>query len=378
VRVAHVIPDVWMEAAGPSYSVPRLCAALAGQGAQVELHAFGPKPAWFDDRVRYHEYRPFPVLRGVSLAMHLALRERARTCDILHNHSLWMMPNVSAGLVARGARCRLVTAPRGTLSQWALRRSGWKKRVALALGQWAALREAACLHATAESEYADIRRMGLRQPVAVIPNGVDIPDLSTQHPRSASGARRVLFLGRIHPVKGIDSLLRAWSQLQKRFGEWELRIVGEDSGGYLAEMQRLARELGCQRVEFAGPAYGQAKSREYQAADLFVLPTRSENFGMTVAESLAHGMPVLVSKGAPWARLERERCGWWVDLAEGPLVEGLRAALSEPEDRLRAMGLRGRQWMERDFSWTQVGRLMMSVYLWLVGQGSTPECVRLT
>jgi glycosyltransferase involved in cell wall biosynthesis len=283
-----------------------------------------------------------------------------------------MMPNIYPAQAVRGKSCRLVTSPRGTLSAWALRQSSWRKKLLWLLGQGRAIRDSHCFHATAESEYQEIRRAGLRGPVAIIPNGIEVgPEVN----RAEAGPRRLLFLGRMHPKKGIDMLLRAWSQLEPRFPEWELRIVGKNEQGYQAQMQELAASLGLKRVGFPGPAYGQEKTEEYESAHLFVLPTHSENFGMAVAEALACGLPAVVTKRAPWSGLENKGCGWWIELGVDPLVDCLASAMALPPAQLNEKGQRGRLWMKEEFSWERVGRMMYETYGWLIGGGAAPSWV---
>jgi glycosyltransferase involved in cell wall biosynthesis len=210
------------------------------------------------------------------------------------------------------------------------------------------LKQAVCFHATAENEYQEIRALGLQQPVCIIPNGIDIPDLS---PEKVSHKRTLLFLGRIHPTKGVDYLLRAWHVVYRQFPEWELEIVGPDNEGYLFKMKRLASKLRLERVLFRGPLYGRDKERAYQRADIFVLPTHSENFGLAVAESLACGTPAIVTKGAPWEGLEKNNAGWWIDIGVEPLVSCLQKAMKLERGKLAQMGSAGREWMKREFSW---------------------------
>jgi glycosyltransferase involved in cell wall biosynthesis len=107
------------------------------------------------------------------------------------------------------------------------------------------------------------------------------------------------------------------------------------------------------------------------------MPSHTESFGMAVAEALAHGVPVVVSKGAPWSGLEEKGCGWWIDAGEGPLTECLRSALTRSREDLRGRGERGRAWMEQDFSWARAGRMMRDTYLWLLGGGDPPPWVRM-
>src|SRR5262249_31076943 len=152
----------------------------------------------------------------------------------------------------------------------------------------------------------------------------------------------------IHPKKGLDLLIRAWAGLEADFPDWRLRIVGPAENGHDKELRAIADGLGVQRVRIDGPAFGEDKLAAYRQADLFVLPSRNENFAMTVAEALAAGVPVLCSKGAPWSRLEAEGCGWWVDNDVGSLASSLRVAMSLARPELAAMGRKGRDWMLRE------------------------------
>ncbi|HEU4950675.1 MAG TPA: glycosyltransferase, partial [Holophagaceae bacterium] len=199
-----------------------------------------------------------------------------------------------------------------------------------------------------------------------------------EDPRPVPGPRRtLLYLGRLHPVKGIDRLLRAWARLEAERPDWDLRILGPDNGGHLAELQRLAAALGLRRAAFGGPVYGAEKVQAYLAADLFVLPTHSENFGMTVAEALAAGTPAVVTRGAPWEGLVREGAGWWIDPGTEALEAALREATALAPARREAMGRAGRAWMARDFAWDAIGRRMAETYRWLREGGAPPPWVRM-
>jgi len=310
--------------------------------------------------------------RSPVMARWLDEEARAGRISLLHNHSLWMMPNVYPGRTARRFNLPFVVSPRGTLSVWAMQRGSKVKKLFWPLVQRPALKAVSCFHATAEMEYEDIRRMGFRQPVAVLPNGIDIPPLQE---KPAGGQRTLLFLSRIHPKKGLDMLLPAWRAVQDRFPEWRLRIVGPDNGGYLGKMKSLAADLGVTRVEFMGAVYGQHKWQMYHDADLFVLPTHSENFGMAVAEALAAGTPAIVTKGAPWAELEQRGAGWWIEIGVDPLVACLEQALACPTETLEHMGQQGPPWMEQDYSWSVIGRKMALTYQWVLYGGERPEWV---
>lgn len=374
MNIVHVVPRIDQEAAGPSYSVPRLCQALAERGHDVELSCIAARGSIPGVRLDLHSEWPILKRFEVSSSLALALRRKAGSVDVVHNHSLWSMVNVATGLVVPG-RAKLVTSPRGTLSPWALGRTWQLKRILKPL-QWRALERADLLHATSEQELADIRAQGLRVPVAVIPNGIDVPlDLP---PRNVGEKRRILFLGRIHPTKCIDRLLQAWRELETTHTGWDLVVAGRGEEDYVLSLKEQAESQGLQRVSFVGPVYGADKTHAYRNADLLVLPSHSENFGMVVAEALAHSCPVIASRGSPWSGLERENCGWWVEHDVETLAATMDAAMCLPRSHLQAMGGKGRTWMQRDFSWDSVAERMETVYGWLLsdGVGQQPSCVR--
>ncbi len=378
IRAVHVVPRITDEASGPSYSVVQLCRALRANGCSASLAILES-----DTLIGQQEFtRQFPMTGlperlGRSPAMQQWLRQYVKSgeVDIVHNHSLWMMPNVYAGWATRRTETPLLVSPRGTLSKWALSRSKWRKRAFWSLAQSRAVSHAACFHATAEHEYRDIRHAGFGQPICVVPNGVDIP-ATISSPIVSKTRRRLLFLGRIHPVKGIDILLQAWAAIYSRFVDWELEIVGPDCDGYMGEMLALAQSLQLERVFFRGSLFGTEKIRAYQEADIYVLPTHSENFGMTIAESLAAGTPTIVSYGAPGSGLNVRKAGWWIENGVDALVACLECALESSPDQLAVMGDHGREWMRHDFSWHDIAHKMKVTYQWLHSGGERPAWVK--
>lgn len=284
------------------------------------------------------------------------------------------MPNVYGAWVRNSTEAKLVFSPRGMLSAVALRFSAARKKAFGMLFQNRALSSVDLFHATSEEEFGDIRAFGLKAPVAVIPNGIDvIPSGPTAHAKE----KNVVSLGRIHPKKGLDRLIRAWSSVEPSFPDWRLLILGPNEGGHADELKQLSVNLSLKNVQICEAIYGDQKRELLARAELFVLSTLSENFGMTVAESLAAATPVISSKGAPWQMLETKRCGWWIDHGVEPLASCLRTAMSiSPEERA-AMGVRGREWMLQDFSWDSIAARMEESYRWLInGRKAVPEWVR--
>ncbi len=376
MRVIHTVPGVIKEAGGPSYSVLRLCDSLVEIGADVSLATLAwPQTISQRPYIKQFRFGIGPRRLGISPDMKSWLKSQVKTgMEIVHNHSLFMMPNVYSGQVCRNSHAKLIVSPRGTFSGWALQRNALIKQIFWRFLQGPAVREAACFHVTSYSEYLDVRRMGFTQPVCVIPNGIDIPPLEfkPKMPR-----RKVLFLGRIHPVKGIDILLNAWSVLEGRFPEWDLEILGPSSDGYQQKMMGLARDLNLTRVSFGGAVYGVDKVKAYQSAELFVLPTHTENFGVAVAEALASAIPVVVTKGAPWRGLEKHGAGWWIDNGAASLVHNMDLAMRTDPTVLAKMGRAGREWMIREYSWGDIGQSMFSVYGWIMHGGQRPESILL-
>jgi glycosyltransferase involved in cell wall biosynthesis len=382
---AHVVAGLDLAYGGPSYSVPRLCQALAAAGAEAVLFSVAAGESgqcdvcdkgYRDCRFAW-DYARIPILHRLRSSQGLsnALHHVARTADVIHSHGLWLMPNIRAGRAAASGRRPLVVSPRGMLAPAALAFSRLKKRAFWKLVQGPAVRGAACIHVTSDQEYEEIRSFGLTNPVAIVPNGIDLPELPAHRSAGPAAERVVLSLGRIHPKKGLACLVHAWSKIEIGHPGWRLKIVGPPEAGHDNELRALAIALGLTRISIEGPIYGDAKTAAYWDADVFVLSTLNENFGLTVAEALAAGTPVISTKGAPWSGLETEGCGWWIDHGVEPLATGLTQAMALPREALRAMGNKGREWMARDFTWDRVAHDMLGVYLWLGRRAERPPTI---
>jgi glycosyltransferase involved in cell wall biosynthesis len=385
VRVLEIVASIDNPSHGPSYSVPRLAEAVARAGADVELltvgRGQGPVPSGAESPVLHrayaHDLASVPRIHHLRLSRALASALRSEAddkADVLHTHGLWLAPNIYPATAARSAGKAFVISPRGMLGKEAMRFSSLQKTLVWKLAQKKAMAGAAFIHATSEGECDEVRAMGLAIPVVVIPNGVDVPALQS---RPKGWERVALSLGRIHPKKGLDRLIRAWDLAGKATADWRLKIVGPDEAGHVAELQALSAARGLTNVEIFGPLYGEEKMKAYRHASLFVLPTLNENFALTVAESLAAGTPVISTKGAPWSGLETEGCGWWIDHGEAAMAAALTTALGLPRAELDRMGERGRDWMIRDFGWDHIGRRMLAAYTWAVTGGEPPAEARL-
>lgn len=382
VTIVQIVPHVGNEASGPTYSVVRLAQFLAREGQRVKLLSVLDGQVAHEARFVHHVYARSRVLERLwrSPMLAEALDRAAEEADVVHSHGMWVMPAVYPGESARRFRIPLVISPRGCLSPVALRRSGWNKRAFWRLYHKRTFQYCRCIHATSEKEYADIRAFGLDTPVAIVPNGVEGPlSASRRQFEPIKRSRRVLYLGRIHPIKGIDVLLAAWKEIKaSAFSEWTLRVVGQDEDGYLSRLRDMVAAQRIPSVEFVGPKYSDAKWQEYSSAALYVLPSHSENFGMTIAESLAAGIPVIATRGTPWSELPRRGCGWWTELSVAALATALREALQLRDRERQDMGRLGSEWMRESFDWRLVARRMCDVYGWSMEGGTPPACVRMS
>ena len=375
MRVAVTVSGIKDESAGPSYTVPSLCRGLARRGVDVSLHFLGDAPQGLRGFPLFsYKHSRFPLRSlGRSPGMLRGLVGLISDCDIVHNNGIWMMPNVYPAIAKKKTNCKLVFSPRGGLSSVALSRSPVKKFLMGHLcGQYMALRETDMFHAASMKELQEIRALGYAQPIALVPNGIDVPKV-VHKPFEAFG-KRIVFFGRIHETKAADHLLAAWGNIARDFPEWSLDIAGPDCGA-VSSLKSMIADRGVPRVSFIGELHGLEKHRFLASADLYVLPSLTENFGITIAEALACGTPVVASRGCPWSMLDEKNSGWWIDVGVESLTRCLESILKTPPERLREMGENGRRWMVEDYSWDAVCEKMNKAYEWLCHGGAKPEFV---
>ena len=378
MRLIHIVPHVGHEASGPSYSVPALCRALGRAGCDVTLmtqtkeHAEKPLAASTGFRHKIYPERGWPKGLRPSPAMASALMRAARDgAELIHNHSIWLWPNVYPGRVARDTNVHLVTAPRGALAPPNLAHGRLKKRIFWHLAQHVTYRGAGLLHATSAEEVEHLRLFGLKQPAAMVPNGIDVPEVL---PDTEPEEKRVLlYLARVHPLKGLPLLLEVWRDLPADAkAAWEFRIAGPSADGHREELEAFCRSHNLTNVRFLGPLYGDDKWRAYANADIHIHPTKHENFGVVIAEAMAAGTAVLTTNSTPWAGVRDHDCGWWVERSHNALSAALLDALSRPREVLAQMGARGRNWMQAEYGWDHIAGQMVAAYEWLLAGKPNP------
>jgi glycosyltransferase involved in cell wall biosynthesis len=363
MRVTHIVPSLEERHGGPSKSVRALAFAQRAAGLETGLCSTAPgSPAREQDgALVFPRVWPQRLCRSPGLAAHL----QASPADVIHHHSLWLLTLRYAAEAAQAAAAPLVLSPRGMFSPWALAQHAWRKRLAAALVHPGSFAAAAGWHATSAEEAADIRRAGWKQPVCVAPNGVDLPadaDLAAARAhwleaRPALRGRPVaLFYSRFHRKKRLRELLDLWLAAPR--GDWLLHLAGLPQEYSIAEVQGWVESAGARDRVLVSDSTG--RPAPYDAAQLFLFPSHSENFGLVVAEALAAGLPVLAAEGSPWRDLRTHGAGDCVPWTGfGPALEHF---LRLPPEELSSRGGAGRRWVERDFSWERAARLTADFY----------------
>ncbi|NLX26462.1 MAG: glycosyltransferase [Lentisphaerae bacterium] len=365
MRALEVVYNLSLTSGGPSRSVQGLTAALDRAGVKTWLMTTIPSAdPWGENIPRYVNGKvlsPHGVWWAYDFRRLFAVEIRRIKPDIVHIHGMWNWRIHVVASVCRSMSIPYVFSPRGALSAWALSQSRMKKRLAWTLFQRRDFYGAAGFHATAEHEEADIRKLGFQQPIILSPNGVNFLPSLPEWNRKVDGRHRLLFLSRIHKVKGLIDLVQAWAKIDR--ADWVLEIVGGDGEGYWQTVEEEITRLRLSgSVIYSGLLNDERKWEAYRRSDCLVLPSYSENFGLVVAEALYAGIPAIVAKSAPWGDLVAAKAGWWVDNGVEPIAKAIREVISLSDEERSAMGARGRALIEKRCSWDAIGSCMKSGY----------------
>ncbi|NBZ95866.1 MAG: glycosyltransferase [Proteobacteria bacterium] len=388
-------------------------------GQEIEVDVVGLEDAFSgQDASRWLPLKAYavktrgPGALGYSPDLLAALDPKA---DLLYAATLWKYPSWAALQWVERTGKPMMAAPHGSLDAWALKNAAWKKRIAAVLFKDRQLRQATCLRALCTSEAEAIRAYRLTNPIAIIPNGVDLPETDQELgvgswelgvKNKTSTARTLLFLGRIHPKKGLPNLIRGFKKAlhatpSTADAPWQLVIAGWDQGGHEAELMKLCEELGIKskklKVEgekvvsdialasglstldseiiFFGPAFGNDKKSLLSTADAFVLPSFSEGLPMSVLEAWSYKLPVVMTPECNLPEGFAADAAIRIDTGTESIAQGLNSLFSMSTSDLESMGAKGRALVEERFTWKTVAAQMREVYGWMLGGGATPSSV---
>ena len=365
MKQLHIVKSIALNSGGIGVASLRYAESLASAGVDVRLLALEKSNS---ELSILSPSQNFQVLSVDNNGIYY-LFKRLSGCinegnfDVVHIHGTWTVFLAIASFLAARRKIKIVISPHGCLDSWALEHKKWKKKAAFFCYQRRALNSASIFFATSRQEFESIRMLGIDAPIAVIPLGVDIP----LRVNSYLGSRSFLFLSRIHPVKGLLNLVRAWAKVRRP--GWRITIAGPDEGGHLAEIRAEIFSLGIgDDFDFPGMLIGSLKEKAYSTASVFILPSYSENFGMVVAEALAHNLPVITTTGTPWEILTNIKGGWWVSPTVDAVARAMQMAMDlDPKD-LWLMGSRGRSLVAEKYSWKSTAESACEAYQWLLGR----------
>jgi len=368
MKLVHVVDTSSRLAGGMFESVKGLARAALAQHDDVSVIAGRDQwtdvdlPSW--DPLMVHTVASAGLANKVmGGAMRAAM---ARTApDLVHVHGIWGIGARATAAWARRTGTPFVVAPRGMLDRWARERSRLKKRLSQCVWEGWLLDNARFLHALNREEADSIAEAGWRRPVVVIPNGVAIPDVATRSFHGGTGERRtLLYIGRLHPKKGLEELLHGWAALPASLrDDWKLKIAGWDEVGTLAKLVSRTRALGLEdSVEFVGPLFGEEKDRMFRSAAAFILPSYSEGLPMAVLEAWAYRLPVFMTRACNLPKGFEAGAAFEIGTRPAEIAPVLAATLNDVA-ALEAAGENGRALVERDHGWDAIARDMRGAYL---------------
>ncbi len=406
MKIGSLVSSISREAGGLLEGVRGLAKAMSSADSTVNVFAIGDKntaadlPQW--QPLSVHTSSPLFRSWGYSSRLLPALLEA--DLDVLCTHGLWKYCSVASRHWHRRTGHPYIVHPHGMLDRWALNNSKWKKRIAAFLYEDRNLQDAACIRALCDAEAQSIRAYGLRNPICVIPNGVEwSPENSRFEIRNSKlafgeGRKVLLCLGRLHPKKNLANLIRAWratlNSQPSTLNSWVLAIAGWDQGGHEDELKRLARELKLSSAElaaagtkkhrtphdatvvFLGPLFGEQKAAAYRSCDAFILSSLSEGLPMAALEAWAYAKPVVMTPACNLPEGFAASAALQIGTTSSEIASGLKQLAEMNDNERQAMGARGRALVAEKFSWPRVGEQMRVVYEWVVGGGTRPETVR--
>jgi glycosyltransferase involved in cell wall biosynthesis len=373
MNILHIISGLDNMSGGPSVSIRILVKGLQNKGVEAKILTTVLKKSATDilqNKIVDYSFR-------VSLLNHFAYSYgflsllKKYQANLIHVNGFWQYPPHVSCKYAQRNKIPYIITPRGMISPMALSYSKWIKKVSLFLYQKKDLKNASVIHVTGNQEINYVRLLGLSNPVAVIPNAIEVKDKIT---KVRTEKKRLAFIGRLHEIKNIESLIRAWAKI-KNTHDWELVLVGDGEANYVQSLKQLVAGLQLQNVLFTGFLVGDEKEKIMQTLDVVVLPSFSENFGMVVGEALQNEIPVIASTGTPWDDLQTHQCGWWVNNDVETLTQTIQQAISLSNEERQQMGQRGRKLIVEKYSVEIVATQMIRLYEWVLKGGEKPEFV---
>ena len=355
---------------------------LRSKGIEVALlaandeHSAEDATAYRDVPQYSYEKSSLPILKQIGFSSKILPQIERFHPDIIHLQGLWQYCSAAVLRYAKHhPEVKVIIQPHGMLDPWAVKNSAWKKRIVGRLYEYENLLQADCIHALCQSEAEAVRLFGLDNPIAIIPNGINLPDMPLNEiltRRSASGGRKtLLFIGRIHPKKGIHELIEALDIIStknpKLLKDWQVKIAGWDQLNHTAELKELIKTRGLDNcVRLIGAAFGEDKEHLLTEATAFILPSFSEGLPMTVLEAWAYALPVVMTPQCNIPEGFDAEAALRCDPHPESIATTLTCLFTSSTERLAEIGLRGRQLVQARFTWDNVADRIIDLYKSLV------------
>ena len=383
ISVVHVVASLHSSAGGPSRSITQLADSLVKK-EQLDVTIFSQKLS-FEKAIysRDRRVKHIDLETSSKLSMSLAITPFYRFYklikndkpSLIHIHGVWSLLNHWAILIARFYNIPYFVHTRGMFLPNAFKLKIFRKKIAMFFYQRSDLNHAKAIITPSNAERDSLRALGFFQPIAIISNGIELKNDKNLYYAGNSlkkkSNRTILFLSRIHPIKGLIELVEAWAKIQTQ--GWTLKIAGPDTDNHLRDVCSLVDKLDASNsIKFVGAVYDDAKDAIFKDADLFILPTRSENFGVVIIEALSYGIPVITTHNAPWSDLEKHNCGWWVEGSAESLSKAIKHAISLEDSQRSIMSLNAREYV-KIYSWNSIANDTLELYFWGVNTGLKPS-----
>lgn len=377
-----------------SRSAGGLCGAIAGltkaansNHRNIDLFSYNDQYSDVDwpqyGNTVNHDYTisNIPVLSSLGVSSDLGVKLEEMKPEVIDVQGLWMYHSYAALRYQKNhPATKKVITPHGMLDPWAVKNSGWKKKIVGHLFEYENLRTADCFKALCKSEYESIRAFGLKNPVAIIPNGINLPEGVTFNRHGEKKA--MLFVGRIHPKKGIKELIEGLAIVKDShpdlLDKWQIRIAGWDQLGHTEELIALSESKGLRdSVKFIGSVFGEDKKRELCNANAFVLTSYSEGLPMSILEAWAYQLPVLMTDYCNIPEGFEADAAVRVDTAPESIAEGLIKMFQMEDVALQQIGVNGYNLVKEKFTWDHIADQTLELYRWVVEGGEKPDFVYL-
>lgn len=381
MKILHVIPAVGSVYGGPSVAALSLCQSMAQQGIQVDIVTTDRNgrdrldvtlQTWIEQEHYRIQYFPCWYLNDYKISLSLTqwLLRHIRDYDIVNTHAIFSYSNLPAHWACQRYQVPYVMNPHGMLETWALAYKSWKKNMYYTFFEKPALQKASAIRVLVLDEAASLKRLNLQTSLTIVPNGIwnqessvefDAQTFYQQFPKTR-GKTLILFLGRIDPKKGLDLLATAFGQVHQQFLDTHLIVAGPDNIGFLPTAKTYFEEVGCaDAVTFTGMLTGISKQTALTLADLYVAPSYSEGFSMSVLEGMNAGLPCIITTGCNFPEAAMAEAAHVVDIDAAAIAQALIHCLKYPNEA-KAMGDRARQFVLENYTWDKIATQMIEVY----------------